>query len=116
MKSLVLLSLAVGTLAGCDPKPTEPSKSSVAKAAPTTPFARDVQRICNVEEESGALHEEVNARAQHTAIWLATNLESEEGRELSRQLVQLEPEPRKARLRRVADEQKIGECETVRTW
>ncbi len=118
MRSLVLFSLlAVGSL-GCEPKPSgdAPSKETAAKTPPQTPLARDVDRICNAEEQSGALHEEPNARASHVAIWLATNLESDEGRALSRELVGLAPEPRKERLRLAAAEQTHGDCEILRSW
>jgi hypothetical protein len=116
-----LLSLLILGAAACEPKPAGKTASSEASepAKPVvlaTPFARDLDRICNAEEQSGALDEIPSARAQHVGIWLATNLESQEGRTLSVELVQLAPPERIARLKSVLAEETMSDCEILATW
>ena|SRR5687768_18462 len=45
-------------------------------------YARDVDRICNVVERSGAAGMELAERTYLTATWLGSNLESPAGRAL----------------------------------
>tara|TARA_R110002096_G_scaffold44524_10_gene119915 strand:- start:11092 stop:11475 length:384 start_codon:yes stop_codon:yes gene_type:complete len=122
---LYLLSLLVLTAAACEPKAstesgpaeTQAQAEEPAKPVLATPLARDLDRICNAEEQSGALDEIPSARAQHVGIWLATNLESQDGRSLSVELVQLPPEERIARLKAVLAEQSMSaDCEILATW
>ncbi len=124
MRSLSLL-IAVSTFVACEPnaaneKPT-PSPAQevvVANAEPVleTALKRDLDRICNAEDQSGALHEIPSARAQHVAVWLATSLESQDARDLSAELVALAPPERIARLRTVLAENEMGDCEILATW
>ena len=115
-----LLSLLILVAASCEPnlsrKAADLEAEAPAKPVFATPFARDLDRICNAEEQSGALDEIPSARGQHVGIWLATNLESQEGRTLSVELVQLAPPKRSAHLKSVLAEHKMGDCEILATW
>ncbi len=117
MRSFLLSLVFLG--AACEPTPSsDPApKSEASKPVLATPFARDLDRICNAEEQSGALDEIPSARGQHVGVWLATNLESQEGRDLSVELVQLPPPERIARLKTILAENKMGaDCEILATW
>jgi hypothetical protein len=118
MRSSLLLLAILGAVA-CEPTPSAKTTTAAeepAKVALATPYARDLDRICNAEEQSGALDEIPSARGQHVGVWLATNLESQEGRTLSVSLVQLAPPERIARLKGVLAEHSIGDCEILSTW
>lgn len=112
---------------GCEPKAqdevkAEPNKEAtkVARQVPqeelATPMARDLNRICNAEELSGALELQPAERAMHTGIWLAQNLESQEARDLSAALTKLGPAERIARLQRATSEHGIKACEILHAW
>lgn len=129
MRCLAVVASVIA-LAGCEPKTSNESSGDDGKGrtaaasvpvkeqglALDTPMKRDLDRICNAEEQSGALHEDPDARAQHVAVWLATNLESQEARTLSAELVSLAPPERKARLRDVLTENAMTDCEIIATW
>ncbi len=114
-----LLLVSLLALSACDSK-TEPKtrEEPTPIAAPIleTPIQRDLDRICNAEEQSGALHEAPNARATHVGMWLANNLESQQARDLSAKLVALAPEERIAHLKGVLREHKLSDCEIIQTW
>ncbi len=115
---LLLIPLLV--LSACDSKttsqPKPQAKAEVATPILDTPIKRDLDRICNAEEQSGALHEAPNARATHVGMWLANNLESQQARDLSAKLVALAPEERIAHLKGVLSEHQLSDCEIIRTW
>jgi len=114
MKSLLLIGIALSL--SCTP--SDSSKKPAKAVAPIldTPIKRDLDRMCNAEEKSGALDEDPDSRANHVGIWLATNLESQEARTLSAELVALAPEPRIARLREVLKSNAVGPCPILATW
>jgi hypothetical protein len=121
MKCLVLCLLFV--TAGCQSKsksaePGEPtSKTEEAKStAPITATERDLDRMCNSLEQSGALDLQPAERAMHVGIWLAENLESQEVRDLSAALTKLGPEDRTARLQQELTKHGIATCEILHSW
>lgn len=107
------LALALG-LAATACKPT----SSAADKAPLldTPYARDLDRICNAEEQSGALDKQPGDRAMHVAIWLATELESQEARDLSAALSPMAAPERGTRLKSELAKFNIQKCEMLHAW
>ena len=122
--ALTLLTLVV---ASCQPKPQESdSKASsqpasksdfkVEQEVPSTAIERDLDRICNAVEQSGALDLQPGERAMHVGIWLAQNIESQEARTLSAELTQLGPDERIARLERELGKHGIGTCEIFHAW
>jgi hypothetical protein len=120
MKYLLLSCLVLPT-ASCEPKAQEAKETADVKEAPATealatPMARDVNRICNAEELSGALDLQPAERAMHTGIWLAQNLESQDARDLSAELTKLNPQERVSRLQQVATEHGISPCEILHAW
>ena len=130
MKCLALSLLVF--VASCESKTkTDPEAKSadVAKAeaeaakvetpapeALDTPMARDIDRICNAEELSGALDLQPGERAMHAGIWLAENLESQEARNLSAALTKLSPDERIARLQNEVEANRIPSCEILHAW
>lgn len=98
-----------------------PDPASVLSDPSRTPVQRDLYRICNAEELSGALDVDPNRRAMHSGIWLAEHIESQSGRELSARLSQLPSPERIAPLQEAlaasdmrADE--IAHCEILYAW
>lgn len=95
-----------------------------AKAAPAqdtepaldTPMARDLDRICNAEEQSGALDMPPGDRAMHVGVWLATNLESQEARDLSAELSPMPAPTRGKRLKVELAKHGISKCEILYAW
>lgn len=81
-----------------------------------TGYSKDVDRICGAMEQSGALELEEGGRAMHVGIWLARNLETQDGRELSATLVALPPQDRVAKLLSISKAEKIKECSILKTW
>lgn len=101
-------------------EPSAPA-SSAPRSAPVSPpeaatLAADLDRICNAERYSGALEQEEGARALATARWLALNLRSQEGRDLSATLAKLPNPERIARLRRAAAAESISPCPMLASW
>ena len=71
---------------GCSsdaPKTSEASKAEAKPSEPPSPLKSDILNMCDSESKSGALDLEPAARAMHTAVWLANNLQTQEARELS---------------------------------
>lgn len=62
--------------------------SSADVKASDTPYRRDLGRICNALEQSGATEVPEGTRSTHVAIWLGQSLESQEARDLSAKLSQ----------------------------
>jgi len=117
-----LLVISLLALSACNSKTTHQETETHEEPTPIavpvldTPIQRDLDRICNAEEQSGALHEAPNARATHVGIWLANNLESQQARDLSAKLVALAPEERIAHLKGVLREHQLSDCEIIQTW
>lgn len=113
LRSLALLALATGAWLGCKPsQEAQPEKGP----ALDTPIARDLDRICNAEEQSGALNMPPGDRAMHVGIWLATNLESQEARDLSAELSPMPAPKRGARLKEVLAAHDFKKCEILYAW
>jgi hypothetical protein len=121
MKALALVPCFFALVA-CQPKAqdkAEPDTEALAVAEPEpakTPLERDLDRICNAEEYSGALDLPTGDRALHTGIWLAKNIETQEIRDFVAELTKLEAVPRTDRLQAKLAEYKIAECEIVHAW
>jgi hypothetical protein len=86
------------------------------EAAADTPYVRDIDRICHAEEHSGALKEEPGARPMMVALWLAKNMESEEGRTFAAKISQGSPDEKVALLKAEADKAKIKDCALIEAW
>ena len=104
-----------------DPKapPSEPRPKPESEAPPTAPtsaLTRDLDRICNAEEQSGALDLPEGDRALHTGIWLANEIELQESRDFVAVLKALDTTERIKRLREKLDQHKMGRCEIIKTW
>ena len=99
------MGLAIGLAAACrgDAPPTD------------TPYARDVDRICHAAEHSGA-DRESGGRSLVIAEWLATHLESPEGRELMRALSSRPDGERGALLGSEAARVGIRSCAMLAEW
>ena len=99
---------------GCKAKAAAPAEDT--EPALDTPMARDLDRICNAEEQSGALDKPPGDRAMHVAIWLATGLESQEARDLSAELSQMPSPTRGKRLKEELVKHGISKCEMLYAW
>lgn len=107
------LAIFVTLAMGCKAKPAAPPER--------TAYDRDLERVCMMEEMSGALELEPANRALHSASWLATHLESQEGRDLSEKLTRLAPPERIAHLegelkKAQFDDKSIKSCEVLYSW
>jgi len=105
---LTVAVVAVALFVGC--------QSGNTPSARDATYAKDVERICNVEELSGALKEDPNARSTLVAVWLGNNLVTQEARELMAQQAQLPPAKKAALLRAEAREVGLSGCPTADTW
>lgn len=106
--------LAICVLPACKGKGDSESKTGSYN---DTPYGRDVDRICNVERLSGALAEEEGYRAMATAMWLANNIESEDGRLLSAKVRQAAmPADKVAVLEAEAKKVGLPYCDLVVAW
>ncbi len=94
----------------------EAAPPKMAAALPKTAVELDLDRICNVEELSGALELPSGDRALHTGIWLAKTIETQEIRDFVAELTALDPAPRIQRMQAKLDEHKISPCEILNTW
>ncbi len=92
------------------------SKSEDSHAHEDTPYVRDIDRICHAEEHSGALQEEPGARPMMVALWLAKNMETDEGRTFSAKLSQASPKEKVALLKAEADKARIKDCALIKAW
>jgi hypothetical protein len=114
IRRLMLAALvAVCVLPACSKGDSE----SKAASYNDTPYGRDVDRICNVERLSGALAEEEGYRAMASAMWLANNIESEDGRLLSAKVRQAAmPADKIAVLESEAKKVGLPYCDLVVAW
>lgn len=77
---------------------------------------RDLDRICNAEEQSGALDLQPGERAMHVGIWLAKNIESQEARDLMAELTRLSGTERARRLQQELTTRGVPNCEILLVW
>ena len=108
----------IGLAAGALPPACKAKAAPVQDTEPAldTPLARDIDRICNVEEQSGALDMPPGDRAMHVGVWLATHLESQEARDLSAELSPMPAPTRGVRLKEELAKVGIKECEILYAW
>jgi hypothetical protein len=99
------------------------SKSDADKASATTPkdeatlsYHDDVRRICNAEELSGALAEEENRRSMVVAMWLGSNLVTQQARDLLAKQAPLPPAEKRALLLGEARAAGLDACKTAEAW
>ncbi|MBL4633338.1 MAG: hypothetical protein JKY56_05675 [Kofleriaceae bacterium] len=92
-----------------DQAPTEASNAD-------TPMARDLIRICDGEKLSGALELPLGDRAMHTAIWLASNMESQAARDFSASIRALPMAERIVLLNDELSKHAIEECDIIGRW
>jgi hypothetical protein len=116
--SLLLPFAAAATLAGCQRgESREQASASAEQAAPTTaPYARDIERLCNVIVRSGADKVPTSERALPIANWLADNLETSQSRTF---LVHIQPLEGEAKARALDEEARrvgVGECPLSAEW
>ena len=110
-RALLTLLLACG----CQPKAEQDAVPQAAQSQ--TAMQRDLDRICSAEQLSGALELQPCERAMHVGIWLAKNIESQDGRELSARLAKLPPAERVTHLQETLAEHKVSSaCQIVSTW
>ena len=100
----VVLALAAACQSGKSPAPSDST------------YAKDVERICNAEQLSGALQEDPSSRAMLVAVWLGNNLVTQEGRDLMVRQAKLAPAEKAALLRAEAREVGLPGCPTADTW
>jgi hypothetical protein len=106
----VLAALVWLATAGC--QTGGPSDSKTAES----PFQRDMARICNGEQRSGALSQPPEQRQMLVAQWLATNIETADARSLLAQIVQSAPADKVTLLRDAATRAGIDDCPLIRAW
>jgi hypothetical protein len=82
----------------------------------TTPFARDVERICYCQEHSGALERPEGERTLIIAQWLGANLESDKGRDFLAEVARVAPAEKVTLLDREALSAGLPGCPLARTW
>ena len=99
---------------GCKAKAAEATQDT--EPALDTPMARDLDRICNAEEQSGALDMPPGDRAMHVGVWLAMQLESQEARDLSAELSPMPAQTRGKRLKEELVKVGIKKCEILYAW
>jgi len=81
----------------------------------STPFGRDMDRICNAVEQSGA-SQQPDSRAFLIAQWLGRNLESQEGRHFLAKIQPLEGAAKADALDDQARQVGLGGCPLALEW
>jgi hypothetical protein len=100
---LVMLVMALGL--GCHGDPP-----------PAPPYARDIEKLCNVSVLSGADPQSPNGRTLTIATWLAANLETSEAHDF---LIRIQPLEGEAKAQALLDEaHKVGQadCALAGEW
>lgn len=124
----VYLGLACAVAGACQRKPSE-TKAAEPPPAPTaaapqvadgawraTPLGRDLDRICNVIERSGAAALPEGEQVMATLEWLPANIESESGREFLASIAQLEGDAKADALEAGARRVGLSDCPTAGLW
>lgn len=129
----VYLGLACALVGACQRKPSETKASEppspAAATAPAagapaaaegawraTPLGRDLDRICNVVERSGASALPEGEQVMATLQWLPANIESESGREFLASIAQLEGDAKADALDAGARKVGLSDCPTALLW
>lgn len=82
----------------------------------SSPFGRDLDRICHAEERSGAKAEPEGGRAITVANWLGQNLESQAGRDFLGRLARTAPADKAQLLTAEAAKLGIDPCPLAGAW
>lgn len=101
-------------IAGCQQGSTSDPEST--RPAATTPYGRDVERICYCQEHSGALERPEAERTLIVARWLGANLESDQGRDFLAEVSRSSPADKVVLLDREALSAGLPGCPLARTW
>ncbi len=126
----VYLGLACAVAGACQRKPSEakseqaPVAAAPVAAAPvvaqgdwrSSPLGRDLDRICNVVERSGAAALPEGEQVMATLQWLPANIESESGREFLASIAQLEGDAKADALDAGARRAGLSDCPTALLW
>jgi len=88
MKSIACAIALAGALLGCQTKDTGEAAGPVRTAAPDSPYAKDIESICDAVTRSGADKVDPDAKTFTVATWLGTNITTDEGRKF---LVRIQP-------------------------
>lgn len=127
---LVYLGLACALAGACQRKPSETKSEDPqqppAAAAPvavavqgdwrSSPLGRDLDRICNVVERSGAAALPEGEQVMATLQWLPANIESESGREFLASIAHLEGDAKADALDAGARRAGLSDCPTALLW
>lgn len=89
--------------------------SCAKKNKEPTPYQKDVERICNAVKHAGAEGLPAHDRALMVAQYLGTNLESDEGRQLSIKISKSIGEKRSAILSKASQKVGIAKCDLIET-
>ena len=81
-----------------------------------TPFGRDMDRICNALEQSGASKEPKGAHQLMVAQWISANLESAEGRKFLGGVARLDGAAKGKALEEQAAKLGVAPCPIADAW
>lgn len=81
-----------------------------------TAFGRDMDRICNAVEQSGASQQPKGAHQMMVAQWLGSNLESPEGRKFLAGIARLEGAAKAKALEDEAHKVGLAACPIADAW
>lgn len=88
MKSIACAITLVGALLGCQSKESKDTPDPVGTTAPDSPYAKDIEALCEAITRSGADQGEPEARTYTVATWLGSAIQTQEGRNF---LVRIQP-------------------------
>jgi len=115
MKTIACLLIAVlGCQRGDGDKPAP--GASVVAAAPGSPYAKDIEALCESVTRSGADKIEPEARTLTIANWLAANLTTPESRKFLVQIQPLVGEAKAAALESEAKRVGLAGCALAAEW
>jgi hypothetical protein len=91
-------------------------KGESHSAPVTTPYAQDIQKICDAERLSGALEQPEGARQMAIAQWLGPAIETDEARTFLASLAQVTGAAKGDRLRDEARRVGLDDCALAASW
>jgi hypothetical protein len=115
MKAIVccLLAMALGCQRGEGDKP---APTSTGSTAPGSPYAKDIEQLCDSVTRSGADKIEPEARQLTIANWLAANLTTPESRKYLVEIQPLVGEAKAAALESEAKRVGLARCALAAEW
>ncbi len=115
MKAIVccLLAVALGCQRGEGDKPAPPATGSTG---PGSPYAKDIEQLCESVSRSGADKIESEARQLTIANWLAANLTTPESRKYLVEIQPLVGEAKAAALESEAKRVGLSRCALAAEW